>query len=108
MSNANITRRTSRQVDIDGIKVGGGAPIVIQSMTNTDTADIAGTVAQVIALADAGSELVRITVNSAEAAAAVGTIRAQLDAKGCRVPLVGHAHATALAHAGRCSLTGLS
>ena len=92
MPHANITRRTSRQVDIDGIKVGGGAPIVIQSMTNTDTADIAATVAQVIALADAGSELVRITVNSAEAAAAVGAIRAQLDGQGCRVPLVGDFH----------------
>ena len=87
-----ITRRTSRQVDINGIKVGGGAPIVIQSMTNTDTADAAATVAQVKALADAGSELVRITVNSAEAAAAVGAIRAQLDAAGCKVPLVGDFH----------------
>ncbi len=92
MPHANITRRTSRQVDIDGIKVGGGAPIVIQSMTNTDTANITATVAQVIALADAGSELVRITVNSAEAAAAVGAIRAQLDANGCRAPLVGDFH----------------
>ncbi len=87
-----ITRRTSRQVYINGIKVGGGAPIVIQSMTNTDTADAAATVAQVKALADAGSELVRITVNSAEAAAAVGAIRAQLDAAGCKVPLVGDFH----------------
>jgi (E)-4-hydroxy-3-methylbut-2-enyl-diphosphate synthase len=87
-----ITRRTSRQVDIAGVHVGGGAAIVIQSMTNTDTADAARTVAQVKSLADAGSELVRITVNSAEAAAAVGTIRAQLDAMGCRVPLVGDFH----------------
>jgi len=87
-----LQRRDSRQVDIDGIKVGGGAPIVVQSMTNTDTADVTSTVAQVKALADAGSELVRITVNTAEAAAAVGTIRAQLDAAGCDVPLVGDFH----------------
>ena len=87
-----ITRRISRQVDIAGVPVGGGAAIVIQSMTNTDTADAARTVAQVKLLADAGSELVRITVNSAEAAAAVGTIRTQLDAMGCRVPLVGDFH----------------
>ena len=79
-----IPRRTSRQVDIAGVRVGGGAPIVVQSMTNTDTADVAATVAQVKALADAGSELVRITVNSAEAAAAVAAIRAQLDAAGLR------------------------
>ena len=86
------TRRISRQVDIDGVKVGGTAPIVVQSMTNTDTANVDATVAQVKALADAGSELVRITVNSTEAAAAVGTIRAQLDAMGCHVPLVGDFH----------------
>jgi (E)-4-hydroxy-3-methylbut-2-enyl-diphosphate synthase len=92
MQRPHITRRISRQVDIDGIKVGGGAPIVIQSMTNTDTADVAATVAQVKALADAGSELVRITVNSAEAAAAVAAIRAQLDALGCSAPLVGDFH----------------
>jgi (E)-4-hydroxy-3-methylbut-2-enyl-diphosphate synthase len=92
MSRSSITRRTSRQVDIAGVHAGGGAPIVIQSMTNTDTANAAATVAQVKALADAGSELVRITVNSAEAAAAVGTIRAQLDAMGCHVPLVGDFH----------------
>jgi (E)-4-hydroxy-3-methylbut-2-enyl-diphosphate synthase len=87
-----ITRRTSRQVDIAGIRVGGGAPIVIQSMTNTDTANATATAAQVRALADAGSELVRITVNSAEAAGAVAAIRAQLDAMGCTVPLVGDFH----------------
>jgi (E)-4-hydroxy-3-methylbut-2-enyl-diphosphate synthase len=92
MHRTHITRRSSRQVDIAGVRVGGGAPIVIQSMTNTDTADAAATVAQVKALADAGSELVRITVNSAEAAAAVADIRAQLDALGCTVPLVGDFH----------------
>jgi (E)-4-hydroxy-3-methylbut-2-enyl-diphosphate synthase len=77
---------------IGGIAVGGGAPIVVQSMTNTDTADIAGTVAQVAALARAGSELVRVTVNTAEAAAAVPHIRDQLAAKGVDVPLVGDFH----------------
>ena len=77
---------------IGGIAIGGGAPIVVQSMTNTDTADIAATVAQVRALADAGSELVRITVNSAEAAAAVAHIRERLDAQGCLTPLIGDFH----------------
>jgi len=86
------SRARTRQVVIGGVVLGGGAPIVVQSMTNTDTADIAATVAQVRALADAGSELVRITVNTAEAAAAVATIRAQLDAQGCAVPLIGDFH----------------
>ena len=85
-------RRTTRQVDIAGRKVGGGAPVLVQSMTNTDTADVAATVAQVKALADAGSEIVRVTVNTAEAAAAVPAIRAALDALGCDVPLVGDFH----------------
>ena len=61
----DIARRRTRTVRVGGIAIGGGAPIVVQSMTNTDTADIAATVAQVKALADAGSELVRITVNTA-------------------------------------------
>jgi (E)-4-hydroxy-3-methylbut-2-enyl-diphosphate synthase len=77
---------------VGGVRVGGGAPIVVQSMTNTDTADIASTVAQVKALARAGSELVRITVNSDEAAAAVPHIREQLDAAGVSVPLIGDFH----------------
>jgi (E)-4-hydroxy-3-methylbut-2-enyl-diphosphate synthase len=85
-------RRHSLAVDIAGITVGGGAPIVVQSMTNTDTADVAATVAQVRALALAGSELVRVTVNTAEAAAAVPEIRARLDAAGCTVPLIGDFH----------------
>jgi (E)-4-hydroxy-3-methylbut-2-enyl-diphosphate synthase len=85
-------RRHSLAVDIAGIAVGGGAPIVVQSMTNTDTADVAATVAQVRALALAGSELVRVTVNTAEAAAAVPGIRARLDAVGCTVPLIGDFH----------------
>lgn len=70
------------------VPVGGDAPVVIQSMTNTDTADAAATVAQVLELAHAGSEVVRITVNSPEAAAQVATIRQQLDDQGCDVPLV--------------------
>ncbi|MFK5914087.1 MAG: flavodoxin-dependent (E)-4-hydroxy-3-methylbut-2-enyl-diphosphate synthase [Woeseiaceae bacterium] len=74
------------------ITVGGDAPIVVQSMTNTDTADVYSTVKQVIELAKSGSELVRITVNSAEAAAAVPTIRADLDRQGCFVPLIGDFH----------------
>jgi (E)-4-hydroxy-3-methylbut-2-enyl-diphosphate synthase len=74
------------------VAVGGGAPIVVQSMTNTDTADVASTVEQVLALALAGSELVRVTVNSPGAAAAVPAIRERLDAQGVRVPLIGDFH----------------
>jgi (E)-4-hydroxy-3-methylbut-2-enyl-diphosphate synthase len=77
---------------VGGIAIGAGAPIVVQSMTNTDTADITATVKQVQELAQAGSELVRITVNTSEAAAAVPHIRARLDALGCDVPLVGDFH----------------
>jgi (E)-4-hydroxy-3-methylbut-2-enyl-diphosphate synthase len=89
---ARIGRHRTRAVDVAGIAIGGAAPIVVQSMTNTDTADVAATVAQVKALADAGSELVRVTVNTAAAAAAVPAIRERLDAAGCRVPLVGDFH----------------
>ena len=85
-------RRLTRRVLVGGIAVGGRAPIVVQSMTNTDTADIDGTVLQVAALARAGSELVRVTVNTAEAAAAVPHIRERLAAKGVDVPLVGDFH----------------
>ena len=67
---APLSRHKTVAVDVGGVTVGGGAPIVVQSMTNTDTADIAGTVAQVAALAQAGSELVRITVDRDEAAKA--------------------------------------
>jgi (E)-4-hydroxy-3-methylbut-2-enyl-diphosphate synthase len=88
----DIPRRRSRVVRVGPVVIGGGAPIVVQSMTNTDTADIASTVAQVKALADAGSELVRITVNTAEAADAVPAIRERLDALGCAVPLIGDFH----------------
>ena len=87
-----ITRRRTRTAHVGGIPIGSGHPIVVQSMTNTDTADVEATVAQVKALADAGSELVRITVNTAEAAAAVPAIRERLDALGCRVPLIGDFH----------------
>ncbi|MDX1434043.1 MAG: flavodoxin-dependent (E)-4-hydroxy-3-methylbut-2-enyl-diphosphate synthase [Gammaproteobacteria bacterium] len=85
-------RRRSVPVDIGPVTIGGDAPIVVQSMTNTDTADAAATATQVEALARAGSELVRITVNTPEAAAAVGEIRARLDDVGCRVPLIGDFH----------------
>jgi (E)-4-hydroxy-3-methylbut-2-enyl-diphosphate synthase len=87
-----LTRRTSLQVAIGAIRVGGNAPIVVQSMTNTDTADIEGTAQQVKALARAGSELVRVTVNSVEAAAAVAPIRERLDQMGVNVPLIGDFH----------------
>jgi (E)-4-hydroxy-3-methylbut-2-enyl-diphosphate synthase len=79
-------------VQVGSVTVGGGAPIVVQSMTNTDTADIAGTIAQVAALARQGSELVRITVDRDEAAAAVPHIRERLDRIGIDVPLVGDFH----------------
>ena len=87
-----IARRQTRRANVGSVAIGGGAPIVVQSMTNTDTADVTATVAQVKALADAGSELVRVTVNTAEAAAAVAPIRDKLDALGCRVPLIGDFH----------------
>ncbi|MBL4743427.1 MAG: flavodoxin-dependent (E)-4-hydroxy-3-methylbut-2-enyl-diphosphate synthase, partial [Cycloclasticus sp.] len=79
-------------VHVDHIKIGHDHPIVVQSMTNTDTADIERTVKQIQELATAGSELVRITVNTDEAAAAVAPIRARLDLMGCNVPLVGDFH----------------
>jgi (E)-4-hydroxy-3-methylbut-2-enyl-diphosphate synthase len=85
-------RRTSVQVSIGSVRVGGNAPIVVQSMTNTDTADIEATTRQVQSLARAGSELVRITVNTAEAAAAVAPIRERLDRAGIHVPLIGDFH----------------
>jgi (E)-4-hydroxy-3-methylbut-2-enyl-diphosphate synthase len=85
-------RRNSVAVDVGGVTVGGAAPIVVQSMTNTDTADAEGTAAQVAALARAGSELVRITVDRDEAAKAVPRIRDILDRQACSVPLVGDFH----------------
>jgi len=88
----SATRRMTRAVRVGDVLIGGGAPIVVQSMTNTDTEDVHATARQVEALARAGSELVRITVNTPEAAAQVPRIRERLDALGCRVPLVGDFH----------------
>jgi len=85
-------RRQSVAVRIGAVTVGGSAPIVVQSMTNTDTADVEGTARQVAELARAGSELVRITVNTPEAAAAVPRIRERLDMMGVGVPLIGDFH----------------
>ena len=89
---SQIVRRPTRQVRVGHVLVGGDAPVMVQSMTNTDTADVTATVQQVQALAVAGSEVVRITVNTQEAAAAVPRIRERLDVLGCRVPLVGDFH----------------
>ena len=87
-----IRRRDTVGVKVGHVTVGGHAPVVVQSMTNTDTADIAGTTEQVFQLARAGSELVRITVNTEEAARAVAHIREALDRRGCNVPLIGDFH----------------
>ena len=92
MSQHPIPRRVTQRVMVGNIAIGGGAPIVVQSMTNTDTVDAVGTARQVYELAQAGSELVRITVNTAEAAAQVPRIRELLDQMGCNVPLVGDFH----------------
>src|SRR5262245_61986824 len=85
-------RRRSVPVDVGGVIVGGGAPVVVQSMTNTDTADVEGTARQVAALARAGSEIVRVTVDRAEAAAAVPHIKERLLKLGVEVPIVGDFH----------------
>ncbi|AQS40835.1 MAG: 4-hydroxy-3-methylbut-2-en-1-yl diphosphate synthase [Candidatus Tokpelaia hoelldobleri] len=87
-----FARRQSVAVQVGHVTVGGGAPVVVQSMTNTDTADVDATVAQVAALARAGSELVRITVDRDESAAAVPPIRNRLDRLGVSVPLIGDFH----------------
>lgn len=92
MSSPAIKRHPTVAVKVGHVLVGGDAPVVVQSMTNTDTADVAATVQQVADLARAGSELVRITVNTEAAAEAVPEIRAQLDAQGVNVPLVGDFH----------------
>ncbi|MEW6563687.1 MAG: flavodoxin-dependent (E)-4-hydroxy-3-methylbut-2-enyl-diphosphate synthase [Pseudomonadota bacterium] len=92
MSGSPIVRRLAQRVMVGGIAIGGGTPVVVQSMTNTDTADAQGTAQQVFELAQAGSELVRITVNTSEAAAQVPRIRELLDNMGCKVPLVGDFH----------------
>jgi len=92
MQQTSIIRRPTSQVWVGHVLVGGDAPIVVQSMTNTDTANVGATVRQVIALAEAGSEIVRITVNNEAAARAVPKIRKQLDSALCPVPLVGDFH----------------
>jgi (E)-4-hydroxy-3-methylbut-2-enyl-diphosphate synthase len=89
---STLARRSSVPVRIGRVTVGGGHPVVVQSMTNTDTADVEGTALQVRALANAGSELVRITVNTEEAAAAVPAIAARVRELGADVPLVGDFH----------------
>ena len=89
---AERTRRATTSVDIGGVSVGSDAPVVVQSMTNTDTADADATALQVAALAHAGSELVRVTVNNGEAARAVPIIRRKLDDLGVGVPLIGDFH----------------
>ncbi|MBZ0139609.1 MAG: flavodoxin-dependent (E)-4-hydroxy-3-methylbut-2-enyl-diphosphate synthase, partial [Pseudorhodoplanes sp.] len=92
LSGAPAPRHRSVAVDVGGVTVGGGAPIVVQSMTNTDTADVEATARQVAALARAGSELVRITVDRDAAAAAVPQIRDRLAQMNVAVPLVGDFH----------------
>lgn len=92
MSNESLKRRKSLSVQVGHVNIGGDFPVVVQSMTNTDTADADATARQVFELWQAGSEIVRITVNSPEAAAQVGEIRRKLDAMGCNVPLVGDFH----------------
>src|SRR5215207_3642042 len=92
MTSSLLPRRTSIPVDVGGVVIGGDAPIVVQSMTNTDTADVEGTARQCAALARAGSEIVRITVDRDEAAKAVPHIRDRLLAMGIDVPLVGDFH----------------
>ncbi len=87
-----LPRRITRAVKVGGVELGGGAPVVVQSMTNTDTADIAGTVKQVADLWRAGSELVRVTVNNAESAAAVPRIVDKLRMMGVEVPIIGDFH----------------
>jgi (E)-4-hydroxy-3-methylbut-2-enyl-diphosphate synthase len=85
-------RRKTHGVNVGQVRVGGGAPIVVQSMTNTDTADAAGTAQQCLELSEAGSEIVRVTVNVPEAAAAVPEIKKRLLAAGCKVPIIGDFH----------------
>src|SRR2546423_13644626 len=82
-------RRKTYGVNVGHVRVGGGAPIVVQSMTNTDTADVAGTTQQCLELAEAGSEIVRVTVNVPEAAAAVPEVKKCLLAAGCKVAIIG-------------------
>ncbi len=92
MSHLPVLRLHRQSVHVGDIVIGGDAPVVVQSMTNTDTADAEGTARQVYELAQAGSELVRITVNTSEAAVQVPRIRRMLDDMGCKVPLIGDFH----------------
>ncbi|MCB1849392.1 MAG: flavodoxin-dependent (E)-4-hydroxy-3-methylbut-2-enyl-diphosphate synthase [Gammaproteobacteria bacterium] len=92
MLEISVNRHPTQKVQVGHVILGGGAPVVVQSMTNTDTADVAATVQQVVDLARAGSELVRITVNTTAAAAAVAPIREALDRQNCQVPLIGDFH----------------
>ncbi|MET0023864.1 MAG: flavodoxin-dependent (E)-4-hydroxy-3-methylbut-2-enyl-diphosphate synthase [Sedimenticola sp.] len=92
MSESPVNRHGTVGVRVGHVVMGGASPIVVQSMTNTDTADVSATVSQVRALAEAGSELVRLTVNTEEAARAVAPIREALDGQGCDVPLIGDFH----------------
>ncbi|HZF98711.1 MAG TPA: flavodoxin-dependent (E)-4-hydroxy-3-methylbut-2-enyl-diphosphate synthase, partial [Pseudoxanthomonas sp.] len=87
-----MPRRITRAVKVGGVELGGGAPVVVQSMTNTDTADVAATVKQVAELWRAGSELVRVTVNNVESAAAVPRIVEKLRMMGVEVPVIGDFH----------------
>jgi (E)-4-hydroxy-3-methylbut-2-enyl-diphosphate synthase len=89
---SEIRRHRTHAVDVGGVTVGGGAPVVVQSMTNTDTADLESTLAQVVELARAGSEIVRVTVNNLEAASTVPALRERLDRLGVAAPLVGDFH----------------
>jgi (E)-4-hydroxy-3-methylbut-2-enyl-diphosphate synthase len=92
MSHVPVLRRLTQRVYVDDIAIGGSAPVVVQSMTNTDTVDAEGTARQIYELAQAGSELVRITVNTSDAALQVPRIRKMLDDLGCAVPLIGDFH----------------
>ncbi|HHJ39497.1 MAG: 4-hydroxy-3-methylbut-2-en-1-yl diphosphate synthase [Methylothermaceae bacteria B42] len=92
MSTPPIPRKSTLGVNVGHVQIGGGAPIVVQSMTNTATEDIQGSVEQVLSLARAGSELVRLTVNTEEAAKAIPKIHEKLQQQGCEVPLVGDFH----------------
>src|ERR1035438_9385072 len=89
---AQIQRRKTFAASIGGVRVGSNAPVMVQSMTNTDTADIPGTIKQVSALARAGSEVVRVTVNNDDAAKAIPYIVEGLDKQGLRVPIIGDFH----------------
>ena len=89
---AQIQRRKSLTASIGGVRVGSNAPVMVQSMTNTDTADIPGTIKQVAALARAGSEVVRVTVNNDDAAKAIPYIVEGLEKQGLRTPIIGDFH----------------